>query len=396
MRRGVGKRGLRTRSDFFGGELTRGMPVMAKNSWFKIEGKADPKGKGPKEARVDILGPIGGWDVSGSEFLRELKDLGEVEQIDLRIHSPGGSVLDGWAIANGLKNHPAHVTARVEGMAASMGSVIAMAADELEVPENAYLMIHNVTGGGFGEADDLESMANLMRKLQDDVRDFYANRTGLMPETVAEMMADETWLNGKEAVDLGFADRVLEPVKVSACVDEETLMAKFKKMPEGIFNEGEEEEPFEEEEGEKPVEEEEKEEPEAEEKKPSALTRILAALSGGKCAKDDGKLSAAAALSRIESLEAKVLAGETELELVQNELGKVTAEKQELEKMALTVEGKLAEFGFGFAEAADLPNPSKVDTRNALEIYLGMSPGAERREFFAENRKEIERLQRGE
>ena len=391
---------------------------MAKESWFEISNSADlePRNEGGRVARVDIMGPIGGWDVSGSEFLRELKDLGDVDSIDLRIHSPGGSVLDGWAIANGIKNHPAHVVARVEGLAASMGSVVLMSADEIEVPQNAYVMIHNVSGGAFGEADELESMAALMRKLQDDVTDFYANATGKDREEIAEMMAAETWMNGEDAVEHGFATRVLEPVKAAACADLETLVSKFENVPEAVLElqaeepvleedqveevealeddqaeESDDQEAAEIEADQEEIEKELQEEVKAKAEL-STWGRILAALSGDKSADNHGESSAKAALVRAEKLEAELSGRVDELEKIQDELEILRAENKELESCALTVESRLIECGFDFAEAADLPAPN-AKNGNVLESYLGMQPGQERREFFAKNRKEIERLQ---
>lgn len=395
---------------------------MAKESWFQISNFSDlkPRNEGGRVARVDIMGPIGGWDVSGSEFLRELKDLGDVDSIDLRIHSPGGSVLDGWAIANGIKNHPAHVVARVEGLAASMGSVVLMSADEIEVPRNAYVMIHNVSGGAFGEAEELESMAALMRKLQDDVTDFYANATGKDREEIAEMMAAETWMNGEDAVEHGFATRVLEPVKVAACADLETLVSKFENVPVAVLElqqeeptqEGEQAEELADSLKEESVEEEPTEDQEAAEIEAdqeaiekelqdevkakaelSTWARILAALSGDKSADNDGGSSAKAALHRAEKLEAELSGRVDELEKIQDELEILRAENKELESCALTVESRLIECGFDFAEAGDLPVPNARNISNVRETYLAMQPGQERREFFAENRKEIERLQ---
>ena len=392
---------------------------MAKESWFEISNSADlePRNEGGRVARVDIMGPIGGWDVSGSEFLRELKDLGDVDSIDLRIHSPGGSVLDGWAIANGIKNHPAHVVARVEGLAASMGSVVLMSADEIEVPQNAYVMIHNVSGGAFGEADELESMAALMRKLQDDVTDFYANATGKDREEIAEMMAAETWMNGEDAVEHGFATRVLEPVKAAACADLETLVSKFENVPEAVLELQAEEPDLEQDQVEEVEALEEDQAQESDDQEAAEIEadqeeiekelqdevkakaelstwgRILAALSGDKSADNHGESSAKAALVRAEKLEAELSGRVDELEKIQDELEILRAENKELESCALTVESRLIECGFDFAEASDLPAPNANKIGNVLETYLAMQPGQERREFFAKNRKEIERLQ---
>jgi ATP-dependent Clp endopeptidase proteolytic subunit ClpP len=392
---------------------------MAKESWFNISNSADlePRNEGGRVARVDIMGPIGGWDVSGSEFLRELKDLGDVDSIDLRIHSPGGSVLDGWAIANGIKNHPAHVVATVEGLAASMGSVVLLSADEIQVPQNAYVMIHNVSGGAFGEAEELESMAALMRKLQDDVTDFYANATGKDREEIAEMMAAETWMNGEDAVEHGFATRVLEPVKAAACADLDTLVAKFENVPAAVL-ELQAEEPAEEEtqveEIEDLLEEDQAEESDDQEsaeadqeeiekelqteisakKELSTWGRILAALSGEDSSADNhDESSAKAALARADKLEAELSGRVSELEKIQEEMDILRDQNREMESCALTVESRLIECGFDFAEASDLPAPNQNKIGNALETYLGMQPGKERREFFAKNRKEIERLQ---
>jgi len=391
--------------------------MARKESWFEISNSADlaPRNEGGRVARVDIMGPIGGWDVSGSEFLRELKDLGDVDSIDLRIHSPGGSVLDGLALFNGIKNHPAHVVARVEGLAASMGSVVLMAADEVEIPENAYVMIHNVSGGAYGDIEELESMAALMRKLQDDVTDLYADATGKDRSEIAKLMAEETWMNGEDAVQNGFATRVLEPVKAAACADLETLVSKFENVPAAVL-ELQGEEPAEEkakvEEIEDSLEEDHAEESDEESAEAdqeeiekelqdevkakaelSTWGRILAALSGDKSAENDGGSSAKAALQRAEKLEAELSGRVDEIDKIEAELQILRSQNKELESAALTVESRLIECGFDFAEAADLPAPNQNKIGNALETYLGMQPGQERREFFAKNRKEIERLQ---
>jgi hypothetical protein len=125
----------------------------------------------------------------------------------------------------------------------------------------------------------------------------------------------------------------------------------------------------------------------------STWGRILAALSGDKSAENDEGSSAKAALQRAEKLEAELSGRVDELEKIQDELEILRAENKELESCALTVESRLIECGFDFAEASDLPAPNANKIGNVLETYLAMQPGQERREFFAKNRKEIERLQ---
>ena len=108
-------------------------------SWYSIKAKANDT------AEISIYDEIGFWGVSAASFAQDLKDCGNsLKQINLHIHSPGGDVFDGIAIYNLLKNHPANVTVYIDGLAASMASVIAMAGNEVIMPENAMMMIHKV------------------------------------------------------------------------------------------------------------------------------------------------------------------------------------------------------------------------------------------------------------
>ena len=387
---------------------------MAKKSWFSMvamapgAGSLRPVASGGKVARVDILGPIGGWDVSGADFLRELKNLGEVDTIDLRIHSPGGDVLDGWAIANGLRNHPARVVGRVEGMAASMGSVVLCSCDEVHIPKNGYVMIHNVGGGAFGGVDELRGVADLMEKLQGDIVDFYAARTGLENAELVEMMNAETWMNGSDAVAKGFADVLLEPVKVAACVDEAELVARFKNVPDGFLNlsegeEEEEEESSEEEEEEAeitPEEVAEIEEELAEETAPapSVIDKFLALFKGGDFSGSSAEKSPVALLNEVKTLRADCSALRSDLTNALRERDEAKALADGLagdaEAMEKKVAAVLAECGFDAISAEVLPVPVKgsavaPDAVDILDEMAAMPMGPKRDEFFAANEPAI-------
>ena len=182
--------------------------------WFSIKSVASEEGP---IGEISIHDEIGLYGVTASSFLQELKALGPVKNISLSIHSPGGSVMDGSAIFSALKAHPARIEARVEGLAASMASVIAMAADHLTIPANAFFMVHKPSGGSFGNAPDMRKMADLLDKIEGTLAQAYIDKTGLPPETIADMLSEETWLNGEEAVELGFADAVSDAVEVSNC-----------------------------------------------------------------------------------------------------------------------------------------------------------------------------------
>ncbi|WP_226647158.1 head maturation protease, ClpP-related [Microbulbifer variabilis] len=111
---------------------------MTKKSWYSITAAANNG-----EADIFLYDFIGGWGMTAKDFARDLKALGNVSKINLHINCPGGDVFDGTAIYNLLKDHKAEVETWIEGIAASMGSVIALAGDTVHIAENAYYMVHN-------------------------------------------------------------------------------------------------------------------------------------------------------------------------------------------------------------------------------------------------------------
>ena len=199
-------------------------------SWYSIKAKANDT------AEISIYDEIGFWGVSAASFAQDLKDCGNnIKQINLHIHSPGGDVFDGIAIYNLLKNHPANVTVYIDGLAASMASVIAMAGNEVIMPENAMMMIHKPWGIQGGDAEDMRKYADLLDKVENTLIPAYANKTGKTPEELAEMLSAETWLNGKECVEQGFADKLAEPLVAMASIKSRKL-EDFEKMPNEIKN----------------------------------------------------------------------------------------------------------------------------------------------------------------
>ena len=199
-------------------------------SWYSIKAKANDT------AEISIYDEIGGWGVSAQQFSKDFKALGNnLKQINLHIHSPGGDVFDGIAIYNLLKNHPANKTVTIDGLAASMASVIAMAGNEVIMPENAMMMIHKPWGIQGGDAEDMRKYADLLDKVENTLIPAYANKTGKTPEELAEMLSAETWLNGKECVEQGFADKLAEPLVAMASIKSRKL-EDFEKMPNEIKN----------------------------------------------------------------------------------------------------------------------------------------------------------------
>ena len=200
------------------------MPQPATNKWYSMRALA----AGTLE--LSIYEEIGGWGITAADFKRDLDYFGDVGNINLRIHSPGGGVFDGMAIYNMLRAHPARVHVFVDGLAASIASFIAMAGDEVTIPSNAFMMIHKPWSMSAGDAEALRQDADLLDKVESTLIAAYRDRTGLTDADIADMLAAETWLTGEEAVGFGFADNLAEPIKVAASL-KTGLTERFNSMP---------------------------------------------------------------------------------------------------------------------------------------------------------------------
>lgn len=173
-------------------------------------------------------------DMSAVDFKNALKDLGDVSLINLHINSPGGSVFDGIAIENMLKRHKATVNVYIDGLAASIASVIAMGGDKIIMPENAMMMIHNAASGIYGNAKELRDWAGTLDRVTDSIKTVYLSRAKSLDEaTLTKMMDAETWLSAQEAVDLGLADEI-EDAKNYAASLRGRLFNAYKHVPEDL------------------------------------------------------------------------------------------------------------------------------------------------------------------
>lgn len=151
-------------------------------------------------------------ETSANTFREELAAHPDVTQIKIFINSYGGSVFEGTAIYNQLKRHPAHKTVYVDGFACSIASVIAMAGDEIVMPRNALMMVHNMMMGVMGNAAELRKAADDLDKINEAGREAYLQKAGdkLTPEVIAQLEDDETWLTAEECIRYGLADRYAE------------------------------------------------------------------------------------------------------------------------------------------------------------------------------------------
>ena len=180
-----------------------------------------------------------GEGTTASSFAAELAAAGRLTSIHLKVNSPGGNVFDGIAIYNALLSHGATVTAEVVGLAASIASVILMAATEISMGEGSMLMIHNpysaVMGGDAGE---MRKMADTLDKVKDSMITAYRRHTKKTKAEVAAIMDAETWFSAREAQDAGFAEKVIDPDEdredQMAAAFATPIFAKFKHPPAQI------------------------------------------------------------------------------------------------------------------------------------------------------------------
>ena len=187
--------------------------------WYNIQNKAG------ETADIYIFDEIGTYGVTAQDFISEIKGLKDMP-INLRINSLGGDVFDGMAMYNVIKRREAKTTVYIEGIAASIATIIALGADEVIMAENSLFMIHNAWGGASGEAKDMRKTAETLEKITSELTDIYVKKTGLSYDAVAQMMDEETWLNAEEAYKLRFIDTISDSIKVAAKYD----VSKFKNI----------------------------------------------------------------------------------------------------------------------------------------------------------------------
>lgn len=152
------------------------------------------------------------------------------DDITVRINSAGGLIFDGIAILTALQASPQRVICQIDGVAASMASVIAMVGDEVLIAENAMIMIHNPMDGTFGDAAELRKAADTLDKMKEQLVGIYAARTGLSPDELWPMLDAETWLNAEEALAAGFVTGISVAMRMAACLDVSKF--GFRKVPD--------------------------------------------------------------------------------------------------------------------------------------------------------------------
>ena len=202
--------------------------------WLTVNNKADTE---PVEILIyDQIGKdwFDGSGVQANEFAAALKEIPKDREIVVAINSPGGNVWDGLAIYHQLKARGEKVTTRVDGLAASIASIIALAGHDVQIPANALYMIHDPSGVCMGTAKDMETMAAELDKHADVLAGIYAAKTGGRAEDMRALMRAETWMTGEEAQSGGFADTLTDEISLSATADKQQWRERFAPMARAL------------------------------------------------------------------------------------------------------------------------------------------------------------------
>ena len=192
--------------------------------WFSFRNEA---GQTPELFIYDDIDDW--WGVSAQSVVDQIRAM-DAPEINVRINCRGGMVFEGIAIYNALRLHKANVHISIEGLAASIASVIAMAGDRVTIAENAMMMIHNPYGWATGDAESMRKTAEVMDKIADSIAVSYTARTGKSIDELKALMDAETWFTAQEALDMGLVDQIDEPVKAAACFD----LSRFTNAPAGF------------------------------------------------------------------------------------------------------------------------------------------------------------------
>lgn len=194
-----------------------------------------------------LEGPIDEESFWGDEItpqmFRDELNAGEGD-VTVWINSPGGNVFAAAEIYTMLKDYKGSITVKIDAIAASAASVVAMAGDSVQMSPVAMLMIHDPSTVAMGNTKDMEKAIEVLNEVKESIINAYASKSGLSHARIANLMSNETWMNAKKAVELGFADEILFSKKEDEPDSDPANPDKPEKTPDEEPGEGEEKKPF--------------------------------------------------------------------------------------------------------------------------------------------------------
>lgn len=195
---------------------------LDKPDWWKVEASTD-------DAEEILIYDFIGWPFNDPyELNQHLKSLNG-KDVTFRINSPGGDVFDGLTIFSAMREYKGRITTKIEGMAASMASVIALGGGEVQAHKHAMYMIHEPLVLTIGNQHELREVADILQKISVNFVDIYSEKAGGKKRDIQQKMKDETWFSAKEAKEYGFIDTVLDLPAARAGFD----LSVFANVPQG-------------------------------------------------------------------------------------------------------------------------------------------------------------------
>lgn len=184
-----------------------------------------------------------GDEVTPKDFKADLDNLGDIQTLNIHINSDGGDVFAGQAIYSMLKRHSATKNVYIDGLAASIASLIAMAGDKIIMPANSMIMVHNPWTAAMGNSNDFRKLADDMDKIRESMLAVYEAKTGMKQEDIIPLLDLETWMTAQDALDNGFCDEIEEEKQVAASLSGDFLningvnmdLKRFKNAPRLAF-----------------------------------------------------------------------------------------------------------------------------------------------------------------
>lgn len=202
---------------------------LEKPDWYEVKAQA---GDITEVFIFDVIG----WPFTDISGLVRSMAAERDKPILARINSPGGDVFDGLSLFNAFANHPGGVTVRIEGLAASIASIVAMGGRKVEAYQNTMLMIHNAWTVVGGDHNLMREVADLVEKISGQMLEIYTGKTKSGKKDMKQMMDEETWLTAKEAAEKGFVDAVLTSGKAAKAAFD---LSMFAHAPDGLADEHE-------------------------------------------------------------------------------------------------------------------------------------------------------------
>lgn len=194
-------------------------------NWYSI------KSQDSDTPEIFIYDQIGWPGVEAERFIKDLDNI-EASRIKIRLNTPGGNVFDGYAIFNALRQHKAKIETHIDGLAASIGSIVALAGDSVHIAKNAFFMIHDPWAMVIGTSEDMRKEAGVLDKISNTLVQTYVDRTGLPTNQVEQLMADETWFSAQESKEYGFIDFITGDEAAQASFD----LNGFNNIPKAYQN----------------------------------------------------------------------------------------------------------------------------------------------------------------